>query len=64
MPLTSLAPNGNLDNLANDINVTFHEVSSDLHPVNLSLVPDDDGNYFPEYYVIEPYQIERISLPI
>ena len=24
MPLTSLAPNGNLDNLANDINVTFY----------------------------------------
>ena len=59
MPLTSLAPNGNLDNLANDINVTFHGVSSDLHPVNLLLVPDDDGDYFPEYYVIEPYQIER-----
>ena len=33
--LASLAPNGNLDNLANDINATFHGVSSDLHPVNL-----------------------------
>ena len=59
MPLTSLAPNGKLDNLANDINVTFHGVSSDLHPANLSLVPDDDGDYFPEDYVIEPYQVER-----
>ena len=50
--------NGNVQLLANDINTFLQSVSNDLQPLSAALIPGI-AEYFNDYFIIEPFEVER-----
>ena len=57
-PLNCLSPDGNMQQLAADINSFFHSVSANLVPLDPSSLPAVE-DVSVEQFIIEPYQVER-----
>jgi len=57
-PLNCLSPDGNMQQLAADINSFFHSVSANLVPLDTSSLPAVE-DVSVEQFIIEPYQVER-----
>ena len=64
-PLLNLASDGDIQKLPDEINDSFYSVSTDLLPLDPSLIPDinvDGEDLFVDglsAFKIEPYQVER-----